>query len=427
MFLARVKGLESGASAASENMASRKINVPSLLLGFIGFATSLYALILHMKAKSSTAALGCDVNDVVNCRKVIGGEYGEWVGIPLGAFGMAYFGVVIALAILPLFVEASKSWMARWQMLVAALGAAVSLLLAYVSYFKVEAVCLVCSGVHLTALVNFVWTLVSFLKVRQQPQSVAEGGFLKLLAAAMALGVPPLLAGALLPLVTSTLGTSSEEAAAEKLPEQVGTPFPADWTAVAVSNWVGKGEDFRKGNDQAKVVVHMFSDLECPHCKVSSEDILAAQSAVGAEQVLFVYRNYPLSGKCNPNIPSDGHLYSCDLAMALRCAGSQRKDAFWDFKDWAFAGIDLSPEERQTRFSKEGFRTQAERLKLDVVRFEACMQDKVELPKIQADIEIGKKMGLTGTPLIVINGRTYSGERSPQGFTRAFRAALEAK
>jgi protein-disulfide isomerase/uncharacterized membrane protein len=427
MFLARIKRLESGSSATSESNASKKINAVSLVFGGIGFATSLYALTLHMKAKSSPADLGCDVNDLINCRKVIGGEYGELVGIPLGAFGMAYFGIVIAMAILPLFVEASKSWMARWQMLVGALGAAVSLLLAYVSYFKIQAVCLVCSGVHVTAIVNFVWTLVTFLKVRQQPQTVAEGGFVKLLAASLALGVPPLLAGALLPLMTSTFGSNPSESASDKAPEQVGTPFPAEWTAVAVSNWVGKGEDFRKGNDQAKVVVHMFSDLECPHCKVSSEDILAAQSAVGADQVLFVYRNYPLSGKCNPFIPSDGHMFACDMAMALRCAGSQRKDAFWEFKDWAFAGIDLSPEERQSRYSKEGFRAHAEKLKLDVSRFEACMLDKVELPKIQADIEIGKKMGLTGTPLIVINGRTYTGERSPQGYTRAFRAALEGK
>jgi protein-disulfide isomerase len=113
--------------------------------------------------------------------------------------------------------------------------------------------------------------------------------------------------------------------------------------------------------------------------------------------------------------------------MALRCAGSQRKDAFWEFKDWAFSGIDMNPEERQQKFSSGGIRAQAEQLKLDVTRFESCLRDKIELPKIQDDIEIGKKMGLTGTPLIVINGRVYTGERNPQGFTRAFRTALETK
>jgi protein-disulfide isomerase len=113
--------------------------------------------------------------------------------------------------------------------------------------------------------------------------------------------------------------------------------------------------------------------------------------------------------------------------MALRCAGSQRKEAFWEYKDWAFSGIEMSPEERQRTFTLEGMRAHAEKLKLDPARFEACLRDKIELPKIQADIDIGKKMGLTGTPLVVINGRTYSGDRTPQALTRAMREALASK
>ncbi len=426
MYSIGFKKLDSAPSSGSEQV-SAKLNAVSLVLGLIGFGTSLYALILHIKAKTSATALGCDVNDLINCSKVIGGEYGEFVSIPLGAYGMAYFGLVIALSILPAFVVSSVAWIARWQMLVAAVGAFVSILLAYISYFKIQAVCLVCSGVHIISVINFVWTLVGFMKVRREPQTVGEGGFVKLLAASLALSVPPLLAGALLPLISSTLGVKTESASQEQSPAAVGTPFPQEWVQVASSNYVGKGEDYRKGNDQAKVVVHMFSDLECPHCKVSAEDIASAQSAVGADQVLFVYRNYPLSSKCNANIASEGHAYACDLAMALRCAGSQRKDAFWEFKDWAFSGIDMNPEERQQKFSSGGIRAQAEQLKLDVTRFESCLRDKIELPKIQDDIEIGKKMGLTGTPLIVINGRVYTGERNPQGFTRAFRTALETK
>jgi protein-disulfide isomerase len=160
---------------------------------------------------------------------------------------------------------------------------------------------------------------------------------------------------------------------------------------------------------------------------VASEDIQAAMSAVGEDRVLFVYRNYPLSNKCNANVGSEGHAYACDMAMAARCAGSQKKEAFWEFKTWAFSGIDMSPEDQAKQFSLEGFSAQAKKLNLDVSRFDACLKDKVEIAKLQEDIEFGKKMGLTGTPLIVINGRKYTGEQGPRGFTRAFREALEAK
>lgn len=423
MFLRNLTRVSSEGGANASNQPART-DVVSLLIGLTGFATSLYALTLHVQLKNSSDALGCDVNDVVSCSKVIGGSYGEFLSIPLGAYGMSYFGLVIALAILPVFVSSSVAWVARWRMLTAFVGAVVSVFLAYIAYAKIGAVCLVCSAVHALTVVNFIWTGLQFRKVRNEEQSVSEGGFAKLLAASLALSVPPLLAGVLLPHVSSMIGSSSSSEAESSVPVASETPFPTEWLQVAVSNYVGDGEDYRKGNDKAKVIVHMFSDLECPHCKVSAEDIEAAQSAVGADQVLFVYRNYPLSNKCNPHIGGEGHPYACDLAMALRCAGSQRREAFWDYKSWAFSGIEMSADEKFRNFSPQGLTAYAEKLGLDSARFTSCLNDKVEMGKIQADAEVGKKMGITGTPLIVINGYVYKGERSPQGFTRAFRNAL---
>lgn len=426
MFLRKLTSLNSVDGTGSGSSQART-DLVSLIIGVIGFATSLYALILHIQLKNSSETLGCDINDVVSCSKVIGGSYGELLSIPLGAYGMSYFGLVIALAILPLFVASSEAWIARWRMLAAFVGAAVSVFLAYIAYAKIEAVCLVCSTVHALTVVNFIWTGVRFRRVKDQQQTVSEGGFSKLLAASLALSVPPLLAGVLLPHVTTLIGSSSTAESESNSGAPVATPFPAEWLQVSVSNYVGEGEDYRKGNDKAKVVVQMFSDLECPHCKVSAEDIEAAQSAVGADQVLFVYKNYPLSNKCNPHIGGEGHPYACDLAMALRCAGSQRRDAFWEYKSWAFSGIEMSSEEKERNFSLGGLKAYAEKIGLDSARFETCLMDKVEMGKIRADAEIGKKMGITGTPLILINGLIYKGERSPQGYARAFRSALSSQ
>lgn len=428
MFAGNAIKRDGGASEAAESQ-SAKLNIVSLILGCIGFGVSLYALILHVQTKSSAGSLTCDVSDSVNCTKVIGSEYGEFMGLPLGALGMSYFGVVIAMAFLPAFVQCSASWIARRQLVVATVGAVISVYLAYISYFKLQAVCLVCTSVHALSVVNFIWTLVSFVRVRSVPQTSAEGGTIKMMAASLALAVPPLLVGLLLPAMSSTLG--SGQAAATPTPAGnapgMPTPFPQEWLQIARSNYVGKGEDYRLGNEQAKVVVHMFSDFECPHCKVASEDIAAAISAVGNDRVLFVYRNYPLSNKCNLHMGAEGHPHACDMAMAARCAGSQKKEAFWEFKTWAFGGIDMTADERARQFSMEGFVAQAKKLNLDATRFESCMKDKVELAKIQEDIEFGRKMGLTGTPLIVVNGRKYSGESGPQGFARAFRAALDGQ
>ena len=193
MFLRNLNRLNAAEAPDSNNHKART-DIVSLVLGLIGFATSLYALKLHVQLKNSSEALGCDVNDLVSCSKVIGGSYGEFLSIPLGAFGMSYFGLVIALAILPVFAASSVAWIARWRMLTAFAGTIVSVFLAYIAYAKIGAVCIVCSTVHALTIVNFIWTTLQFRKVRQQEQTVIEGGFAKLLAVCLALSVPPLLA-----------------------------------------------------------------------------------------------------------------------------------------------------------------------------------------------------------------------------------------
>ena len=404
-----------------------KPNWISLLLGLVGFGVSLYSLILHLQSTSTSGApLTCDINNAVNCTKVLGSSYGDVAGIPLGAFGMAFFGIVMAAAILPKLVEVSKCWIAHWQLTVGAVGLAVTIFLAYISYIKLEAVCVVCSTIHALTVVNFIAVLALFLKHRREPNVADPSAFVKLISTALALSVPPLIAGAVAPSLLPLLkgDFSASPSAATTPANSSATPIPAELMAVSKSNYVGKGEDYRKGNDDARVVLTMFSDLECPHCKGTSEAIEAAMSIVGSDKVLFVYRNYPLSGKCNSHINSDGHKYACELALASRCAGSQDKAKFWDYKTWAFSGIDMSPAEKDAAFSPAGLRNQAKKLGLDEARFAQCLDSKVEAPKIQDDANLGQKLGLQGTPLLVLNDKIYTGGNTPDALAKAFRQAL---
>ena len=397
------------------------------MLGLVGFGVSLYALILHLKSTASSgAALTCDINDTVSCTKVLASSYGDLAGIPLGAFGMAFFGIVLAAAILPQLVQVSKRWIAHWQLTVGTVGFAVSVVLAYISYIKLAAVCVVCSTIHAITLVNFIVVLLAFLKHRREPNVAHPSAFLKFISTALALSVPPLIAGAVAPSLLPLLKGDSNSAASEAASpaKSSATPIPANLLAVSKSNYVGKGEDYRKGNDDARVVLTMFSDLECPHCKVASEAIEAAMSIVGSDKVLFVYRNFPLSGKCNTNIKSEGHKYACELALAARCAGSQDKAKFWEYKSWAFTGIEMTPAEKEATFNTQGLKDEAKKLGLDVGRFSQCVDSKVEGPKIQDDADIGQKLGLEGTPLLVLNNKIFQGVHTPEGFAKAFREAL---
>jgi uncharacterized membrane protein/protein-disulfide isomerase len=402
------------------NAQATKFDKVGALLGLIGFGVSVYALIEHIKLEGGAQGLGCDINDLVSCTKVLGSSYGKLIGIPLGSFGMAFFGMVFAVSVLPALASVSKRFLHGWQLVVGAVGACVALSLAYLAYFEIKAVCVVCSTIHVLSLMFFLWALIQFRRVRMLEGGAEDSAFLKFVSLSLAIGVPSLVLGLVLPSLWSP--SNADATTAKKEPVVAGT-FPPDTLTFNKSDFVGKGQDYRKGNDNAKVVLFMYSDLECPHCKNTNEAILKALSVVG-DKVLYVYRNYPLSNKCNAGMGSEGHKYACDLAMAARCAGQQGK--FWEYKDWAFTGIEMSGGEKEKSFSAEGLKAKALEMGLDANRFQQCVDSKVELAKIQEDIGFGQRLGLTGTPLLILNGRKFQTSPTPDAFVKAFEAELAA-
>lgn len=390
-------------------------------LGVIGFGISVYALVLHIKTDVSSAGLACDVSDTVNCSRVLGGEYGSLFGIPLGGYGMAYFAVVIATALLPLYSRASRAWQLRARLGVTAIGAVISIGLAVLSAFVIKSVCLVCSAVHVTCLVAFAVALVAYVRNKDK-EMVAEGKpFMKWLSASLAVAVPALLAGLLAPLIAPQILKGSGPAPTLDMTKAAA---PESLLSVSRSRYVGKGEDYRKGNDEAKVVVQMFSDFQCPYCKVTAENIEAAINKVGPSKVLFVYRNYPLDAQCNANIGGSGHRKACLFAEASRCAGQQGK--FWEMKAWAFGFIEADPSVLDAGTSSEALTQQAQKIGLDVPSFDSCMKSDVELEKIRDDIRVATQLGIQGTPMVFVNNRHYEGPRSPDDLALLFKTLSDA-
>lgn len=408
------------AEQSAAQVPGAKANWILLVLGLGGFALSLDALLMHLKASVDGQALACDINETFSCSKVFGSSYGEFLGIPLGAFGMAYFGIVMAVAVLPKMVDVSEKWISHWRLVVSGIGIAASLQLFYISYFVLHAVCPVCTAIHVINLLVFGLSLYGFFKNRKTILFAHPNAFLKLVSTSLALATPPLLAGVLGPSIAPMIFKKNAPVVTDSSGKPVAKPTIApELLTVAKNNFVGKGEDYRKGNDDAKVVMHMWSDFECPACRMASGAIDAALAEYGKDKVLFVYRNYPLSSDCNPSIQRQMHPHACDLAEAARCAGAQGK--FWEFKEWAFKIQDLSEGDKAKNYSRDSIAAQASALGLDATRFKQCLDSDVELAKIKDDVAVGDKVGIPGTPTIVINGQKFQGDwRQPETFINAW-------
>ncbi len=135
-----------------------------------------------------------------------------------------------------------------------------------------------------------------------------------------------------------------------------------------------------RGDAKAPVTIIEFSDFECPACR--AVEPMLKQVLSEYSKVRLVFMNYPLP--MHPN--------AMNAAMAAVAAGKQGK--FWSYHDKLFDNQDKQTMADLVRYAME--------MKLDVNKFQADMQAARE--RVEKDRAEGKKVELTGTPGVLING-----------------------
>lgn len=148
-----------------------RFNWDHILLAVLGLALSGYAVHLH-NLVAAGAATGCGISETISCDKVIGSKpWGAPFGIPLGMFGLAYFGVVAVTAV----NNPDLGWDAYRKAALVRLGLGTagvlsSMALEFVMWVILRHGCPVCIATHLVTLVNFLFALVHWLRLRpRQP------------------------------------------------------------------------------------------------------------------------------------------------------------------------------------------------------------------------------------------------------------------
>jgi uncharacterized membrane protein len=151
--------------AAAQAAPARKLSIawPQVVLAMPGVALSIYSIIVHNRIKAGVSG-ACGISE--SCDVVIGSkDWGEFWGIPLGYFGLAFFAVVLVTA----FSTSGKPKADALQRLaVATVGTLFSLGLEYVMWVVIKAGCPVCISVHILNFLNFGFALAGWLKVRRQ-------------------------------------------------------------------------------------------------------------------------------------------------------------------------------------------------------------------------------------------------------------------
>jgi protein-disulfide isomerase len=167
---------------------------------------------------------------------------------------------------------------------------------------------------------------------------------------------------------------------------------------------IAVGTSPSEGPADAAITLVEFSDYECPFCK-SAVPILKQVRERYPTQLRVITKNFPL----------DAHPKAKPAAEAAMCAAEQGK--FWEYNEKLFAKAPQIDVAQLAPIAAEAG--------LDKARFEECLTSHRTAPIVQADLDAGKKAGVTGTPSFFVNGVPLAGGRSLNDFAKAIDVELE--
>ncbi len=148
------------------------------------------------------------------------------------------------------------------------------------------------------------------------------------------------------------------------------------------------GTSFFQGPANAALTIVEFSDFQCPYC-AQSAPILDSLARLYPNDVKIVFKNFPLSF----------HPQSRPAAAAALAAGKQGK--FFEFR------YKVAPQFHNLTDSV--YLAVAKELNLDMVRFKKEMVLTPEVNGVlEADVILGRKIGVEGTPTLFVNGKLAS-------------------
>ncbi len=153
------------------------------------------------------------------------------------------------------------------------------------------------------------------------------------------------------------------------------------------------------GTAGAPVVVAVFSDFQCPHCRDEAKMLRANLIQTFSKEVRAYFKDFPLE---------QIHDWAKPAAIAGRCIYREDQAKFWDFHDWVF--------DKQTELNLPAFRSRLEAFLADKQIAPApvlkCFDAKATEKDVEASFNEGIDLGVGSTPTLFVNGRKLPGNLS---------------
>lgn len=181
---------------------------------------------------------------------------------------------------------------------------------------------------------------------------------------------------------------------------------PAVETGETLVRPVDPARDHVFGRDDAPYEIVEYGDFQCPFCLKASGSIDDVRRELG-DRVRYVWRHAPLTDQ-HPNA----------LAAAEAAEAAARQGRFPEFLRGLFADQDNQLPSDIVRL--------ADRLGLDVERFERDLTASAVTARVQDDMLDAEAMSISSVPTFFVNGRRHRGPYDARSLIRALQETESA-
>lgn len=159
-------------------------------------------------------------------------------------------------------------------------------------------------------------------------------------------------------------------------------------------------DDHIVGSKDKKIVVMEYFDFECPGCRSLYPTMENLRKAYG-DKVTFVQRYFPLTS-----------IHQNALASARAGEAAAKQGKFFEMEKMLFTTQDTWKTPVKAADAQKMFEDYAKQLGLNLEQYRKDYASGATLERINRDRATGGKMGITGTPAVLINGEkiTFNGE-----------------
>ncbi len=373
-------------------MDSSKITHKTSLLTIISLLASLgvhlYLIQQHILTKYTMGEAGslCNINSFLNCGSSIASSYSEFLGTPLSLFAMVTH-LLILFFYLKIFLSESAQEQKKQRSLALCLAGfsfAASLVMGGISLVVLKSLCPFCTVAYVLSLI----TLFGIWKTSADKKLPDFAALLK-----------PLMVSGLL---IVAVGWASGKVFLRKYKH----PDFDQITTLQIQKWASQPEQTialvapqKFGPDSAKMKIIEFADFLCPHCKFAYAKLHTFAKANGDVQIIF--QPWPLDA-CAPVGDTLGR--RCELAKISYCANQQglgdEAQGYMFAMQEILSGLpDLQPE----------IQIMSQKLSLNSENMLSCLANPQTLADVKSQVELGKSLGIEGTPTLFINNKLFPG------------------